>query len=277
MARARNIKPGFFQNEELVELPFEYRLLFIGLWTIADREGRLEDRPKRIKMAVFPADNVDVDEGLNQLQAAGVLTRYEAGDIKAIQIINFAKHQNPHVKEAASTIPEPSGFICNPERAQDENDASTVLAPDENDASHADSLIPESLCLQPPQRASDGDRFSIGIDWTPSEHFRTLTKQAGLPMPGSNEFNACLAEFKSYWISRMEKRTQNEWDHALIRSMKSEKLRSARAPNARASPGFVSQRDQQRQEVIEVLTGKNRTHERTEPAAIDAECQRLAG
>jgi uncharacterized protein YdaU (DUF1376 family) len=49
------------------------------------------------------------------------------------------------------------------------------------------------------------------------------------------------------------------------------------AANARASPGFVSQRDQQRQEVIEVLTGKNRTHERTEPAAIDAECQRLAG
>lgn len=48
-------------------------------------------------------------------------------------------------------------------------------------------------------------------------------------------------------------------------------------PNARASPGFVSQRDQQRQEVIEVLTGKKSNHERTEPAAIDAECQRLAG
>ena len=61
MARARNIKPSFFTNEDLVELPFEDRLLFIGLWTLADREGRLEDRPKRIKMAVFPADNVDVD------------------------------------------------------------------------------------------------------------------------------------------------------------------------------------------------------------------------
>ena len=64
MARARNIKPSFFTNEDLVELPFEDRLLFIGLWTLADREGRLEDRPKRIKMAVFPADNVDVDASL---------------------------------------------------------------------------------------------------------------------------------------------------------------------------------------------------------------------
>ena len=49
------------------------------------------------------------------------------------------------------------------------------------------------------------------------------------------------------------------------------------AANARASPGFVSQRDQQRQEVIEVLTGKKSNHERTEPAAIDADYQRLAG
>ena len=45
MARARNIKPGFFKNELLVGLPYEYRLLFIGLWTIADRDGRFEDRP----------------------------------------------------------------------------------------------------------------------------------------------------------------------------------------------------------------------------------------
>ena len=48
MARARNIKPGFFANDLLVDLPFEVRLLFIGLWTIADRAGRLCDRPKKI-------------------------------------------------------------------------------------------------------------------------------------------------------------------------------------------------------------------------------------
>ena len=46
MARARNIKPGFFRNADLVEMPIEARLLFIGLWTLADRSGRLEDRPR---------------------------------------------------------------------------------------------------------------------------------------------------------------------------------------------------------------------------------------
>src|SRR5262245_4448792 len=61
MARARLLKPGFFTNEDLVELPPAARLLFAGLWTLADREGRLEDRPKRIKLAVLPYDDVDVD------------------------------------------------------------------------------------------------------------------------------------------------------------------------------------------------------------------------
>ncbi|MDI9733891.1 hypothetical protein QM259_16735 [Acinetobacter baumannii] len=52
MARSRNIKPSFFMNEDIIELPFEARLLFIGLWILADREGRLENRPKKIKMSV---------------------------------------------------------------------------------------------------------------------------------------------------------------------------------------------------------------------------------
>ena len=79
MSRARNIKPGFFSNDVLVELPFEYRLLFIGLWTEADRAGRLEDRPLKIKMMVFPADNVDVNAGLQALHDRGFIQRYDPG------------------------------------------------------------------------------------------------------------------------------------------------------------------------------------------------------
>ena len=63
--RARNLKPGFFKNEDLAELPFEGRLLFAGLWCLADREGRLEDRPKRIKAEIFAFDSVDVDKLLS--------------------------------------------------------------------------------------------------------------------------------------------------------------------------------------------------------------------
>ena len=109
MARARNIKPGFFKNEELAELQPECRLLFIGLWTLADREGRLEDRPKRIKAEIFAFDSFDIDSMLSELRDRKFLVRYEANGGRFIQITNFVKHQDPHYRERASEIPAPEG------------------------------------------------------------------------------------------------------------------------------------------------------------------------
>jgi len=111
MARARNIKPSFFFNDELIELCFAARLLFIGLWTLADREGYLEDRPKKIKMSLFPADSIDIDALLDDLTGAGFLERYTAEGAKYIHICKFDKHQNPHYKEAQSVIPKPPQAI----------------------------------------------------------------------------------------------------------------------------------------------------------------------
>ncbi len=130
--RARNIKPGFFVNENLISMPPFPRLLFLGLWCMADREGRLEDRPTRIKYAVFPGDDIDVDNCLNTLADGGFIIRYEAAGGQYIQVINFKKHQTPHVKEKISTIPAP-----------DLHSTSTRLAPP--DSLIPDSLIPDSL------------------------------------------------------------------------------------------------------------------------------------
>lgn len=133
MARARNIKPGFFKNEELVELPFEHRLLFIGLWTLADREGRLEDKPKRIKMEVFPADDVDVDAGLRALHDRKFVVRYSNDEGNFLEICAFKKHQNPHYSEKPSVIKPPDS-------------ESTPRVPlVETGVSRADSLNPDSL------------------------------------------------------------------------------------------------------------------------------------
>lgn len=107
MPRARNIKPAFFSNEDLVELPFAARLLFIGLWTLADKKGRLEDRPKKIKMELLPCDDVDVDDMLSQLESYGFLHRYLTEGKRYIQITNFEKHQSPHKTEKESSIPAP--------------------------------------------------------------------------------------------------------------------------------------------------------------------------
>ncbi|QLQ63921.1 MULTISPECIES: HNH endonuclease [Providencia] len=108
MARARNIKPGFFTNDDLAECDPYARILFVGLWTIADREGRLEDRPKKIKVLTLPFDDVNIDSLLTTLSQKGFINRYQVEGQEYIQIVNWAKHQNPHHKEIASVIPAPT-------------------------------------------------------------------------------------------------------------------------------------------------------------------------
>jgi hypothetical protein len=143
MARARNIKPGFFINDQLAEIQPLGRLLFAGLWTIADREGRLEDRPRKIKAAILPYDDCNIDLLLEDLQDAGFICRYEVGGEKYIQVVNFTKHQNPHKNEAQSEIPP-----C-PEIAPDRHSTSTVQEQEMHTTNPADSLNPITDSLQP--------------------------------------------------------------------------------------------------------------------------------
>jgi len=107
MARSRNIKPGFFRNETLADIDPLGRILFAGLWTIADRDGRLQDRPKRIKAEVLPYDDCDADQLLTDLHKHKFILRYESDGHQYIQVLAWDKHQNPHVNEVASTIPAP--------------------------------------------------------------------------------------------------------------------------------------------------------------------------
>jgi hypothetical protein len=163
MSRSRNIKPGYFQNEDLAECDPLARILFAGLWCEADRAGRMEDRPKRLKAAILPYDDCDIDRLLEQLRARGFIVRYEVDGKRYIQIVEFAKHQTPHMKEAASTIPAPclSG-------------ASPVLEPGKNDSSPSDSsfLIPDS------SDSTQGESSRSGEDPPPHE-------RAGDPPPES--------------------------------------------------------------------------------------------
>ena len=107
MARSRNIKPSFFKNDVLASLDLRARILFAGLWTIADREGRLEDRPAKIKAECLPYDDCDVDALLNSLATGKkpFIHRYEVDGEKYIQVVTWHKHQSPHVREPESDIP----------------------------------------------------------------------------------------------------------------------------------------------------------------------------
>jgi hypothetical protein len=130
--RARSIKPGFFKNEKLAECPALARILFEGLWCMADRAGRLEDRPKRIKAEVLPYDSCNVERHLKTLATSGFILRYAINGERYIQVLSFAKHQTPHVKEVPSTIPAP-----------DQHQTSTMQTQDQH------PLTPDCLLLTP--------------------------------------------------------------------------------------------------------------------------------
>ncbi len=107
MARIRTIKPEFFLHEELADLTPLHRLFFVGLWTLADKDGLLEDRPKRIKAALLPWDDCDVSQLITDLEGAGCVVRYEAGDQACLFLPGFKKHQRPHPKELGNGLPPP--------------------------------------------------------------------------------------------------------------------------------------------------------------------------
>lgn len=148
MARTRNIKPAFFDNEILGSIDPLARLLFIGLWTIADREGRLEDRPRKIKKTLLGYDDVTAEETsgmLQQLADGGFLIRYEVEGERYIQVVNFTKHQNPHMKEKESEIPPPPGWE---EEAPTQHQTSTRQAPDNDEEDEPEVKDDEKPSLQ---------------------------------------------------------------------------------------------------------------------------------
>lgn len=109
--RKRILSPDILTDADLAEVlnPTE-RLFFLGLWTIADREGRLEDKPREIKLFTIPYDRFDVDAALQKChEAKGILERYEVNGKRYIQINPeaWAKHQSIHANEKPSVLPLP--------------------------------------------------------------------------------------------------------------------------------------------------------------------------
>lgn len=141
--RARNLKPGFFKNEDLAEVSFEARILFAGLWCFSDREGRFEWRPKKIEAEIFPYDRVNIDKLLGALLEKKFIEKYQVGGHSYGWIPTFLDHQKPHDHEAKSKIPEnPNKYNVMPCQDIVEHN---VLPKSDNVALNPSSLNPSSL------------------------------------------------------------------------------------------------------------------------------------
>ena len=155
MARARNIKHSFFLNDDLADCEPLARILFIGLWTIADFKGNLEYKSRKIKAQLLPYDDVDIEALVSSLDKSRLISIYSNTDSKYIHITNFVKHQNPHKNEKDKGTDTPTMDDDNSKTVDtiDSKPLSDLIAinPDLNASDRADScfLIPDSLSLIP--------------------------------------------------------------------------------------------------------------------------------
>ena len=122
MARIRTVKPAFFRHERLQELETTHAnlrpmLVFQGLWTQADREGRFVWSPRQLKLDILPFVEFEMAYTLELLQSSGFIKRYEVGGRSYGYIPTWREHQKPHHQEAPSRIPSPPDV--NPKRVGD--------------------------------------------------------------------------------------------------------------------------------------------------------------
>lgn len=109
MARIRTVKPELFRHEALFEAEAEtglpLRLAFIGLFTVADREGIFRWQPRQIKLDVMPYDSHDFSRVLDALMTRGFIVKYACANELYGVIPSFKRHQVINNREKTSDFP----------------------------------------------------------------------------------------------------------------------------------------------------------------------------
>ncbi|WP_156132357.1 hypothetical protein [Paraburkholderia terrae] len=163
------------------------RLTFAGLLTLADREGRLEDRPGRIKADLFAYDanlgDPEVDQFLALLDEADLIVRYEVDGEQIIQITKWKKHQRPHPREVQSVLPSPP---ANPRQTRKPNLRQTQGKPKAN---HLMKLKPGSSGSSGPSESKPKTNLSIT-----SRQSISRARDSDAPMTGQDGTSAGLRD-----------------------------------------------------------------------------------
>lgn len=111
MARIRSVKPEFFQDEDLaVEVPSrDARLLYIGLWGLADEHGRLRGNSTSIKGELFAYDDdltpEVIDKLIGMLVDTGRAIRYQVRSSAYLFLPKLAKNQRLEPSKVPSRLP----------------------------------------------------------------------------------------------------------------------------------------------------------------------------
>lgn len=140
---------------------------------------------------------------------------------------------------------------------------------------------PEAQPTPPPSPPARHEPFEMSPGWTPSPAFESVAKNAGLTLSTVDGIEASVAEFVAYWLTKPEKRrTQHEWDHALVKSLKADRIHTAaivagdphgHSPRRARAPSATERNAR----VIADLTGQCRSGSGADRDAIDGTAERV--
>jgi uncharacterized phage protein (TIGR02220 family) len=104
MPRIRTIKPEFFLSDDILDLSPLARLLYIGLWCHADKEGRLKNQ-RSLKTQIIPEEQNKYPALLQELVSNNHVHIYAVDGNEFLYLPTFRRHQRPHHTEKESIIP----------------------------------------------------------------------------------------------------------------------------------------------------------------------------
>jgi hypothetical protein len=193
VARIRTIKPEFFTSDDVCALSPLARLLFIGCWCEADREGRLEWRPATLKRKYLPEDECDGNTICAELVANGLIVLYGQG---LAYVTGFLKHQVINLREAQSKLPEPPETACNAH-------ALPAIAPGKGregkgkeEEGKVETSSPSSTHSTSRKALSAEQRGTrLPDDWKPTAEDRAFASDLGL------DPDVTADEFRDYWTA----------------------------------------------------------------------------
>lgn len=109
MARIRTIKPSFWGDDKVARLTRDERLLFLGLISMADDQGRFLASTAAVGGFVFPNDELTpsrIGKWLKTLDKSRLVHLYEVDGVKYGALPGFNRHQVIN-RSTPSTLPAP--------------------------------------------------------------------------------------------------------------------------------------------------------------------------
>ena len=112
--RRRMLNPDFFTDPDMVaNFDFGGRLLYQGLWCLAEDSGCFEPNPLLLKMKIFPGDDIplgEIQKHIDRLVELDKIVLYQVDGKEYAWLKNFHKHQKLD-RPAPPAIPLPEWLV----------------------------------------------------------------------------------------------------------------------------------------------------------------------